>query len=142
MPVNNWINIIETGEFRYLSKYGKICKRAHAVYDRIQDEIIDTFGVSDEFLMIRRAEIDAELLRCEIVETGDRTRQIFVDLAEQEIEERQKKMTKADVVESVIWIEKELGLKINIKEITVFEYYKYMEFIQKQIKAKANNNVR
>lgn len=100
------------------------------IYEKIHDEIIDYFGASKEFLNKLKDEIDIVLMK----DSGqDET---FIDIAQFEFEQKynSKKETENSLRDAVIWIEKSQGVKISIKELTVFEFYHYIEFISKNNK--------
>lgn len=133
MPAIKWIELYESNDLIHLSKTGKICKRASLVLDKLQDEIIDSFGASKEFLAMHQSKIELELLLSEKARTKDESLQFDIDMAELEIQEQHRSGNKkADMYSAIAWIKKQ-GINIDENTMTVFWYYKYMEFLSKQI---------
>lgn len=130
----NWISLYEHSDLKFLSKTGKLCKRVEKVYESLQDEVIDTFGVNEDFLKILKNKIKIELMYAEQIETGDRSNQIFIDILEIENSELQGKQTKADLYGSIITIEKVMGFRLDPKKISVFDFYKYSKVISNRLK--------
>lgn len=130
----NWISIYEENNLSYLSKTGKVCKRVSKVYERLQDEIMDNFGINEDYLKILKNKIKIELYYAEQIRTKNRSNQAFIDILEIQNEELQTKKTKGDIHESVIMIEQYMGFKFDVKKITVYEFYKYSQMLTNKIK--------
>jgi acyl carrier protein len=101
---------------------------------KLQDEIIDTFGVNQDFIKIKNKKKQIELLYCEQIRTGDLSTGWKIEMLELDIEDLQNRQIKSDLYESIIAIEKHLGFKINPKELTVFQFYKYSKTIANRLK--------
>ncbi len=137
LPAINWIELHETEDFTKISKTGKICKRASQVFDKLRDEVIDTFGASPEYLKLHRAKIELELLKCEKLWTSDRSLQFHIDMQQREVDEMlNRPVKKTDVYQAFIWIKKQ-GININENEVTVFWFYKYLNFLIQEAKDSA-----
>jgi hypothetical protein len=122
-----------------LSRTGKICKRAGLIFEQLQDEFIDTFGPSEDFLKLQRKRIELELLLCKQAQTGNYSDQFFIDFLTDEIEEMKRyKNAKNNIWDTVPWIEHEMGgMHINTFTTSVFEYYNRVKFVIKKTEAKA-----
>ena len=134
LPMYNWITLSEENDIKQLSKTGTVCKRVQQVYEKLQDEIIDTFGVNQDFIKIKNKKKQIELLYCEQIRTGDLSTGWKIEMLELDIEDLQNRQIKSDLYESIIAIEKHLGFKINPKELTVFQFYKYSKTIANRLK--------
>lgn len=130
----NWINIYEKNDLSYISRTGKLCKRAPKVYDKLSDELVDTFGVSEDYMKILRLKIKVEMLWGTIIETKDRSKKVFIDMYEIEIEELKAKNKKSDLFDMIIAIEENVGVKMNYKTLTVYEFHKYAKRLSNKIK--------
>lgn len=131
LPAVNWIELHKKNDLTKLSKTGKICKRAIDVLDRIRDEIIDEFGASKEYLRVHRATIELELLRCEQLQTGDKTLNFHIQIEEKILNDLMKPFTvvaKNDMYEAMVWIKKN-GINFNEKDLTVFWFLKNMNYL-------------
>lgn len=130
----NWISIYEENDLKHLSKNGKICKRVTGVYERLQDQLMDSFGVNEDYLKILRNKIKIELHYAEQIRTKNRSNQAFIDILEIQNEELQSKKSKGDIYESVIMIEQMMGFKFDVKKISVYDFYKYSQMLSNKIK--------
>lgn len=146
MPIENWIKMYDNNDPTQLSRTGKICKRVELIFEKLQDEFIDTFGVSEDFVKLQRKRIDLELLLCKQVQTGNMSDQFFIDFLQDEISEMKRyKTAKNNIWDTIPWVEFEMGgMHINTFTTTVFEYYNRVKFVMKKAEAKAkptqNNN--
>lgn len=130
-PMYNWIRLYEEQDLKYLIKTGRICKRAEIAYNRLQDQVIDNFGVNEDFLKIIRNKIKIELYYAKQIATGDRSTQAFIDILEIQNNDLASKQTRGDIYELVIAVEKIMGFKINPKKISIYDFYKYTNELKK-----------
>jgi len=137
-PMYNWVSIYEDNDFKFLSKTGKICKRAKKVYDKLQDELINTFGINEDYIKILKNKKAIELYYAEQVRTKRTSNQIFIDILEIKNEELIGKTKKADIYKLIIPIEKEMGFKISVESITVYQFYTYSKAISNKLKHQNN----
>ena len=138
MPIENWIKMFDNNDASQLSKTGAICKRVDLIFEKLQDEFIDTFGVSEDFVKLQRKRIELELLLSKQARTGNMSDQFFIDFLQDEIEEIKKfKTSKNNIWETIPWVEFEMGgMHINTFTTTVFEYYNRIKFVIKKVEAK------
>lgn len=125
-----------------LSRNGKICKRVRVVFEKIRDEIIDTFGASEEFLKLHRAHINLELLECELLHTGDKTLKFHIQMEEKIIADLMKPLSlKNDLYEAMVWIKKQ-QISFNENEVSTFWFLKYMTHLINQAKSDSKKHGR
>jgi hypothetical protein len=138
----NWIEMHQNNDLSKLSRTGKICKRAKLVFEKIRDEIINEFGVSEEFLRVHRTTINIELLRCELLHTGDRTLNFHIQMEEKILEGFLKPLigSKNDLFEAMVWV-KQQQISFDENSVTTFWFLKYMNHLMKQAKQEAKKNV-
>jgi hypothetical protein len=138
LPAINWIDLHNTGDYTKLSRTGKICKRVRIVFDKIRDEVIDTFGVSEEFLRIHRANINIELLECELLHTGDNTLKFHIQMEKKILSDFLKPLTgsKNDLFDAMVWIKKQ-QISFNENEVSTFWFLKYINHLVNQAKEEA-----
>lgn len=109
-----------------------------SVLDNIRDEIIDEFGASKEFLRVHKSTIELELLKCEQLQTGDKTLNFHIQIEEKILNDLMKPFTteyKSDMYEMMVWIKKN-QISFNENEVSVFWFLKYMNhLINSQTKA-------
>lgn len=130
MPAYNYLKVID-GDFCYLIKkngfFGDIAK----AYDNIQSQIVERFGFSDTFSEILQLQREICELKCEVALTGDRFHNTFIRIKESELE----KLTEIKSLsneELKIILEKWLGFKLNLQEISVVEWYTYLKIYSQQ----------
>jgi hypothetical protein len=136
-PVRRWAQLEHEG-LNAITKKGKPGKYAPKAYEMLKDEIIDTFGVNDTYQKILRLRIKIALLRAEIATTGDRTRLLFIERAEQRIQELQENEPKSDIYEAIFHIQRYLSYKIDLNTYTVWEFFNDSKHISNLIKKYPN----
>lgn len=133
----NWIELHNTSDLSKLSKNGKVCKRATTVFEKLRDEVIDTFGASKDYLKMQKSLVELELMQCELLWTGDQSLVFHIEMEERAIKQSLKPKEKEDIYQAFVWIKKQ-GINISEEQVTVFWFFKYMEFLMKEIKPKPN----
>lgn len=145
LPAINWIELNKTGDLRLLSKTGKICSKASIVFEKIRDQIIDEFGASEDFLRIHKANINLELLQCEMLQTGDKSLMFHIEMEEKTISDLLKPLinnSKNDFYDAMVWIKKQ-QISFDENKVSTFWFLKYMDNLMRQIKqSKIKDNVR
>ena len=139
-----WVSIYEKNDLSFVSKTGKICKRAPSVYDKMTSQLVNKFGVSEDYLQIIRNKVKIEQYYIDQIETGNKSNQIFIEILEIDNAELESKNTKTDLFDMVTMIKeglnfdvvympkvlfKILWFKVRNNPITVFEFHKYTERI-------------
>lgn len=141
MPMYRWINIFEYMDLSYISKTGKLCKRAESVYSKLQDELIDTFGISEDFLQILTNKIKIEGYYHDQILTGDMSNQPFIDMLIIDNEELDIETEKVDLYDIIMIIgEHYPTVTVGPKTITMYEYHKYSNAITNKLKHQNNGN--
>jgi len=137
----NWICFSENGELHYLLKSlsyvnvaddrGKVDFAGQYAYESIQDEMINTFGISQEYLTVMQAKIRIEKMYAKYL-AGDKALKLLITIEEIELEKLEKAPTKVDLQETLFQIEQIQGVRYNPKEITVYEFYKLAKLVSKK----------
>jgi hypothetical protein len=127
----------QANDLTKLSRTGKICRRAYTVFEKIRDEVIDNFGVSPEYLRIHRANINLELLRCELIHTGDQTLKFHIQMEEKILQDLIKpaKNSKNDLFDAMVWIKKQ-QISFDENKVSTFWFLKYMNHLMNEAKEK------
>jgi hypothetical protein len=123
-----------------LSRTGKICKRARIVFESIRDQVIDEFGVSEDFLRAHRATINIELLKCQLMHTGDRTLNFHIQMEEKILQDFLKPLTgsKNDLYDAMVWVKKQ-QIAFDENKVSTFWFLKYMNHLMKTNKPVSTN---
>jgi hypothetical protein len=133
LPAVRWIAMHNEGDLTQLSKTGKICKRARIVFEKIRDEVIDEFGVSNQFLKIHKSNIAIELMKCELLHTGDRTLIFHIQMEEKFIQDTMKSMGKTNLYDAMVWVKRQ-QISFDENKVTTFWFLKYMDHLAKLAK--------
>ena len=132
MPLDNWVNVFDDADYSKLSKTGKVCRFVNKAFERIEDDFIKIYGVNKEFLDLQRKKIEVELMRCQQVQTGDYSSQIFIDLAQDEIDKiiAKKSTGESKIRKMIPFVEHEMGgMRIDRKKTIVIDFYDMVNFI-------------
>ena len=126
MPFVNWIKLHEENNLKYLSKKLKENDYNVIVYEKLNDEIIDTFGASKDFLTKLKIKIDIEIMKAENKPL------MFIEIKEEELKNiEEKKTDNLSFYDLIFQIEKQMNFKIDINKISVFEFYNYCKNLSK-----------
>ena len=100
----------------------------------LQNEFIATFGIDENYASYLRKQIEIELLKIKMVKTKDRSLETMIDILEIELQDVTNKEQSKSLNDNTIAVEKYMGFKLSVKEVTVFEYYSYIKAIEKALK--------
>jgi hypothetical protein len=126
LPFVNWIKLHEENNLKFLSKKLKENDYNVIVYENINDQIIDTFGASKDFLTKLKIKIDIEIMKAENKPL------MFIEIKEEELKNiEEKKTDNLSFYDLIFQIEKQMNFKININKISVFEFYNYCKNLSK-----------
>jgi hypothetical protein len=132
-PVYNWFKCIETKDYSCCLMNVKQYKptllvKCEEQFNKLYLEFIDTFGISKDLREI--IELQKQILALKIeLKLGKRTAQTFLTIKELELDEKMETEKPKTNLHKVA-IEKYLGFRLNLKEVTVKEYYNYLEAIK------------
>jgi len=126
LPFVNWIKLHEENNLKFLSKKLKENDYNVIVYENINDQIIDTFGASKDFLTKLKIKIDIEIMKAENKPL------MFIEIKEDELKNiEEKKTDNLSFYDLIFQIEKQMNFKIDINKISVFEFYNYCKNLSK-----------
>ena len=132
LPIKIWFEIHKTGDYTTLMRViipltEKIALQLATIWDKIYDEYITRYGLTDEFLAELRAEIKLANLQADYVITGKKYYKTLI-----KIEQEKKRLLGEDLkepieIESILArMSKYYGFKLSSKELSVAEYYSYI----------------
>lgn len=126
MPFVNWVKLHEENNLKYLSKRLKENDFNIFAYENINDEVIDSFGASKEFLTKLKLKIDIEIMKAENKPL------LFIEIKEDELKNiEEKKSENSSFYDLIFQIEKQMNFRIDTKKLTVFEFYNYCKNLNK-----------
>lgn len=138
MPLANWFRIEETNDLGHLLKfYRKVTKPAerialYAVWQKITDEFIEAFGVTDEYRKIMMLRMQIRIAEIEHAITDDGIYLTEKSIYEHQLQELTGKRDKSDHDTGVILASKYMGYHIDKCKITVKEFYTILRLMEKQ----------
>jgi hypothetical protein len=123
-----------------MHKKGKKPKYSLAVklFKKCAKEFYDEFGLDDKFKDYLKKSIELELLNIQVAK-GDKSQQIFADIAKIELEEMTLEMQKKVYNHGVMHVEKYMGFRLDTKTISTYEFYAYVKQIEEDVKQMKNN---
>ena len=126
LPFVNWVKLHEENNLKYLSKRLKENDFNIFAYENINDEVIDSFGASKEFLTKLKLKIDIEIMKAENKPL------LFIEIKEDELKNiEEKKSENSSFYDLIFQIEKQMNFRIDTKKLTVFEFYNYCKNLNK-----------
>ncbi len=129
MPVHNWFKLHEDNGLKWLHKKGKSRPLGNIAYKILQNSFIKEFGFDSVFLSDLQKRIQIARYKAKIALTGDTSDQIFIDVLTQELEIMSVSGKKNSYIDTVIYVEKFMGFKLDLKNTTVKEFYSYIRSI-------------
>jgi len=136
LPQIVWNKIHLSGDYSLLIKEDSNKKELDSEYlfelwNLIYSEYIDEFGLSERFLSIINKKKEIAELQCDFLLSGDKKIRNFVDIARSELESLTSDVYESDFEGNVIYIEKEIGRKIDNRVISVYDYNNYLRHMLK-----------
>jgi len=135
LPIWNWWQIAETGNLIYLHKnsdYTKVDYSLVGLWNHLQNEYLDTFGITPEFEHIIKLKKKWIIKKADYLLTKERFKLTELDIIEAEINETMNDKITVNKDETVIMLETKLNRELNPKKISVKKYYNYINYFSKQ----------
>lgn len=101
------------------------------VWEKIYESYVQRFGFAENFLHEHRKKKQIAKLQAKRIQTGDRTIEPLIAIAQLELEKMQKGKKKIDLYEATADLVRELGVHIDIRKTTVAEYFSYVKSASK-----------
>lgn len=137
LPIYNWWKLHETGDVTYLLKERTPAGATHTaalsiIWKSVYNEYIKLFGFGEVFMDIINKQKQIALLKVEMIVTGDRSIQTFIDLSNLELEQLRGSIKEnSNFYEYKGQLEKFLGFKVDIMQTSVSEFYSYVKLAEK-----------
>lgn len=142
MPVYNWFKCIDLKDYSYCMvdrittkyPYELHIQKCKECFSNLYNEFLDTFGINESLKQVIELQNEITILKIDKVLTENNSLQTFIELKQIELDELinvKAEKTKTYKVE----IEKFLGFRINEKEVSVKEYYEYLEALKENGRA-------
>ena len=140
MPIYNWFKVQETNDLTWLLKEKEDCTTKQMLVlemyiQKMRDEYIDTFGISDTYRKILVLQGELACLEIDFIIKQDKKIRVFINLKRNELEKLIAKSQKKDSVNIQVHASKYMGgALINMKTTSVKEFYGILAEMQKEAK--------
>ncbi len=129
-PIFNWFKCIDLKDYTFTLLNRKECTDSEllaceAMFSELYSQYIDAFGISNHLLDIIDLQNEIMLLKIDMVLENDKSKQTFITLKELELKDKLAKKEEKTNTHKLA-IEKQLGFRLNFKEVSVSEYYNYL----------------
>jgi hypothetical protein len=131
LPAFNWFRCTKTQDLTFLlvDRKKKADKELlEEVFQKLNDQLINELGVSDEYLNYLHKLRSYNLAKCQYLISQNNFDLTLMNIAKTELEQIQKQMSSgAKSGNEKISAERILGFRIDLKDISVIEYYDYIK---------------
>ena len=125
MPTFNYLKVVDEDNITFMIKKKGLFGNHKKAFDNIQRQLVDKFGLSQSFIEIIELQKEIIALKCEVAISGDKFNNTFIRIHEEELKQKlEQKSLKSN--ELKILIEKWIGFKLNLHEISVSEWFSYI----------------
>jgi len=147
LPIRNWFKIQDTDDITWMlkKKYSVNAKQLAVLAKAFADcqaQYIDTFGLSDNYRKILTLKWEIAVLRSELVMQGKRTNQVYIDLKTLDLKVILTESKASETGSVKVMIEKHMGFKLNENEVTVKEFYEYLNDLKRTVEQQIAANER
>ena len=141
LPIHNWFKIQETNDLKYLLKHDlKIGKKREAelkgVIEKLKEEYLKIFGLSDDYRSILLLQGQIRAMQIELLLTKNNTLKTFIEIKRHELKRVLSKSSTADIKSVVVQVRKYNCGVLDLKKMSVVEFYAIIQEMKKEIEAK------
>ena len=135
LPIKIWFDVHMTSDYSLLLKNheplnSQELEFCFECWEKMYNQYIDQFGLSEEFLEDLNQQIEIANYRADFIITGDRYLLTLIKVGEARLEMDKKDTEKPAHLETILArMSKHYGFKLNSKELTVVQYYSYLNTI-------------
>lgn len=108
-------------------------EKLNEVWKKIYNEYIEVFGFSEQFKNVYEQKTKIARLKVKKIISGDLSIENFIRIEQIKLNNMEKRIEIApDIYDTKIIIEKKLGIRIPLNEVTVREFFSYMKDLNKK----------
>lgn len=131
LPIKIWFKIHETGDLSLLCKNEPIYfEGLEILFEKIYDEFISRFGFSDEYLSDLERKKRLANLQADFIITKQRHFKTLIAIEKEIQQQNETSAGKQDLEITLAKISKYYGFKLSSRDLTVAEYYSYINNIE------------
>jgi hypothetical protein len=140
LPIWNWFKINETNDLTYLLHKRRLVtvnekEYLTKLFSNIYEDFTNTFGINETLQKVMSLKRDIAVLQLDISINGDTSRQTFIDIKIQELNDIIKNSENEKNTTVKAYLDKYMGFFIDEKKISVKDYYSYLELLKQEAKA-------
>lgn len=125
MPTFNYLKVVDEDNITFMIRKKGLFGNHEKAFENIQRQLVDRFGLSESFIEIIELQKEIIALKCEVAISGDKFNNTFIRIHEEELKQKlEQKSLKSN--ELKILIEKWIGFKLNLHELSVSEWFSYL----------------
>lgn len=130
LPIKIWFKIHETNDLTLLCKNsGEYFEGLEVLFEKIYDEFITRFGLSDEYLAELEAKKRLANLQADYIITKQRHLKTLIAVEKEIQKHNATELKKQELEVTLAKISKYYGFKLSSRDLTVAEYYSYINNI-------------
>lgn len=136
LPIKKWFAVQKTGDVSFILKEQEEIDTAQqvelwSVWETMFNEYMERFGLSEEYKEDLQNKIDLANLKADFIISGDRYFRTMIKVQEEIIKANEDDSGKEFELEILLAkMSKFYGFKLTSRELTVAEYYSYLENIK------------
>ncbi len=136
LPIKRWFSVQKTGDVSFILTEQREIEPAEevelwSIWENIFNEYMERFGLSEEYKEDLQNKIDLANLKADFIISGDRYFKTMIRVQEEIIRANQDDSGKEFELEILLAkMSKFYGFKLTSRELTVAEYYSYLENIK------------
>jgi DNA polymerase/3'-5' exonuclease PolX len=133
----NWIKLNDTKNYKYLgidSKIDDLSSESAYCYEKLYDTFIQLIGLGAEMSKLLELKRKYVIAKSDFIITENKQHKMKAKFLEMDIfvmQNRIKEKAKGNISESTITLEKNMGVKLDLRKVTVKEYYDYLNYFTK-----------
>jgi hypothetical protein len=125
MSTFNYLKVVDEDNITFMIRKKGLFGNHERAFENIQRQLVDRFGLSESFIEIIELQKEIIALKCEVAISGDKFNNTFIRIHEEELKQKlEQKSLKSN--ELKILIEKWIGFKLNLHELSVSEWFSYL----------------
>lgn len=135
LPIKIWFDIHKTGDFRLLLKSNsegseKDFINLSVVWEKLYNDFMARFGLSEEFIADLNQSIRLAELQAKFIITKKIHYKTLIKVEKEKIKSTKEEYKKPPELESILaTMSKHIGFKLSSRDLTVTEYYSYINNI-------------
>lgn len=135
MPIDNYFRLNETNDIKWLVEkkglFGRSKAEATSAVESIYQQIIDEFGISEDYQTILQLKQQICENKCLNALENTNFYDIFIEIKTHELKaiENQKGTTKEEIQ---LALTKFVGVALNLKELTIKQYFTYIKKLNEE----------